>query len=84
VPSSRLRYRPLGNGAALFDEHTWKTHILNPAAAAVYEALMEESGGKPVSTADATLLLRGGLGLDPDSEDTRKLLSMLQRLGVVI
>lgn len=83
MPPPRLRYRHIGDGGVLFDEDTWQTHILNSAAAAVYEALMEEFGGGPAANADVTHLLED-MGLDPDAQHTRDLLSMLDRLGLVI
>lgn len=79
----RLRYRRIGGGGVLFDERTWKTHILNPAATAVYEALKAEFGNGPAANADATRLL-DDMGFDPDAPHTRDLLSMLERLGLVI
>ena len=73
----------MGDGAILFDENTWKTSILNPAAAVIYEALIDEYGGRPIAIADAIHLIDTALGLDPDSQNTRELLSTLQRLGLV-
>jgi PqqD family protein of HPr-rel-A system len=83
VPDIRLRYRRVGEGGVLFDLHTWETHILNPAAAAVYEVLREEFGDTPAANADVLRLL-DELGLDPDAQHTRELLFMLERLGLVI
>lgn len=78
-----MSYRRVGDGGVLFDLHTWETHILNPAAAAVYEALRDEFGGTPAANAEV-LHLFDELGLDPDAQHTRDLFSMLERLGLVI
>jgi PqqD family protein of HPr-rel-A system len=83
VPDIRLRYRRVGEGGVLFDLHTWETHILNPAAAAVYEALREEFGATPAAHADVLRLL-DEFGLDPDVQHTRDLLSMLGHLGLAV
>ena len=73
----------MGEGAVLFDEHTWKTHILNPAAVAVYDALAASSQDGPAQRHEAVEFLQDELGLDPNSKEASNLLAMLKRLGVV-
>ena len=84
MPPSRLRYRRIHDGGILFDERTWNTHVLNPAAAAIYEALLEHSQGKPVPSSETFELVLDELGLNPDTREIRELLPVLKRLGVVL
>jgi len=84
VPPSRLRYRRIHDGGILFDEHTWNTHVLNPAAAAIYEALLQRSQGKPAPSSETLQLVLDELGLNPDTQEIRELLPVLKRLGVVL
>ncbi|MEA3639837.1 MAG: hypothetical protein VBE63_07820 [Lamprobacter sp.] len=78
-----LRYHPMDDGGILFDEATWKTHILTASAALIYETLIEQSGGNAVTMTDARDLLRDALDFDPDSPDSIQLLAMLKTLGVI-
>ncbi|MFP4062089.1 MAG: HPr-rel-A system PqqD family peptide chaperone [Halochromatium sp.] len=73
----------MDDGGILFDETTWKTHILTASAALIYETLIEQSGGDAVTMADARDGLRDALDLDPDSPDSIQLLAMLKTLGVI-
>ena len=59
-----LRYRPLGEGAVLFNEHTWRTHVLTPAAALIYTALLETSNGEAVAKNTALQVLEQELDAD--------------------
>lgn len=78
-----LTYRRLGDGAVLFNENTWKTHILTPSAAAIYETLMEYSPDGHIPEAEAVAFLRAEFALDMDSEAMRRLLIMLRHLRVI-
>lgn len=73
----------MGDGSILFDETTWKTHILTTTAAIVYEALIEQSDEHALRMDEAKALLRNALGLDPDNPDITQLLVMLKKLGVI-
>ena len=84
APFPRLRYRRTGEGGVAFDEQTWETHIFNPAATAVYEAIVDEFGSLPTTTAGAVSLLEAQLGLDPNTQVARELLSMFRRMGIVV
>ncbi len=78
------RYRCLDDdGAILFDETTWNTHILTASAAIVYETLVEQGGGDAITMDEATGVLRDALDLDPDTPDIAQLLAMLTTLGVI-
>lgn len=78
-----LLYRRLGDGGVLFNPHTWKTHILTPSAAIIYEALAEESEGRAIPTQRAVEFLQRELSVDTNSNEIRQLLTMLQRLRVI-
>ena len=79
-----LRYRPLGEGAVLFNEHTWRTHVLTPAAALIYTALLETSNGEAVAKNTALQVLEQELDVNPEAPEIRRLLNMLEHLGVVV
>ena len=79
-----LRYRPLGEGAVLFNEHTWRTHVLTPAAALIYTALLETSNGHPIAKDAALQVLEQELDVNPEAPEIRRLLNMLEHLGVVV
>jgi len=79
-----LRYRPLGEGAVLFNEHTWRTHVLTPAAALIYTALLETSNGEAVAKDTALQVLEQELDVNPEAPEIRRLLNMLEHLGVVV
>jgi PqqD family protein of HPr-rel-A system len=80
-----LSYRRLGDGAVLFNDRTWKTHILTPAATIIYEALDEirPADGGPVPSAAALALLQQDLDIETDTPSTQQLLRMLRHLGVI-
>jgi len=73
----------MGDGGILFDAHSWKTHVLNPAAAAVYETLLEHSQDAPYPVSETLHILQNELGLDPDTPEIQELLTRLKRLGIV-
>ena len=79
-----LLYRRLGDGGVLFNERTWKTHILTPAAAIIYEALTEQSDGSPMPADQAITFLKGELEVDPTSPEIKQLLAMLRQLRVIV
>ena len=79
-----LRYRPLGEGAVLFNEHTWRTHVLTPAAALIYTALLETSNGEAVAKNTALQVLEQELDVNPEAPENRRLIKMLEHLGVVV
>ena len=79
-----LCYRPLGEGAVLFNEHTWRTHVLTPAAALIYTALLETSNGEAVAKDTALQVLEQELDVNPEAPEIRRLLNMLEHLGVVV
>jgi PqqD family protein of HPr-rel-A system len=83
VSSSERIYRRLGLGAVLFDRRSWQTHILNPAAAGVYESLAANPGHEPLDAAGLLRLLEDELKLDPESSEARQLASIFQQVGVV-
>lgn len=78
-----LHYRRLGDGGVLFNRRTWKTHILTPPAAIIYEALAEQSEGGAIPTQRAIEFLQRELSVDTDSNEIQQLLTMLQRLRVI-
>ncbi|MCG5517322.1 MULTISPECIES: HPr-rel-A system PqqD family peptide chaperone [unclassified Ectothiorhodospira] len=73
----------MDDGGILFNETTWKTHILTASAAIVYETLIEHGGGNAVTATEARDALRNVLDLDPDTPDITQLLAMLETLGVI-
>lgn len=79
-----LRHHPLGEGAILFNERTWRTHVLTPAAAIIYDALLETSNGAPVTMDAAIHLLRQELDVNPDTPEIRRLLATLKDIGVIV
>jgi len=79
-----LVYRQLGNGGVLFNERTWKTHILTPAAAIIYEALTEQSEDVPMPAEQAITFLQKELEVDPTSPEIKQLLAMLRQLRVIV
>ena len=78
-----LIYKRLGDGGVLFNERTWKTHILTPAAAIIYEALTEQSEGVPMPAEQAITFLKKELDVDPTSPEIKQLLAMLRQLRVI-
>lgn len=78
-----LLYRRLGDGGVLFNRRSWKTHILTPAAAIIYEALSEQSKDNPIPSEQAITFLRGELDIDPTSPEIKQLLAMLRQLRVI-
>lgn len=82
-PYPNLRFRRMGSGAILFNERSWSTHILNPAALIVFESLLEHSRGSALAARDARKILRHELDLDPDSAEIGNLLTTLERLGII-
>ena len=78
-----LRYLRMGDGGVLFNEITWRTHILTPAAAIMLDALLEHSGGEPLPMQQATSFLKSDLGVDPELDETREFLAMLKHFGIV-
>lgn len=79
-----LRYRPLSEGAVLFNERTWRTHVLTPPAAIIYEALLETSSGEAVTMDAALHLLRHELDVNPDTPEIRQLLATLKNIGAIV
>ncbi|MBK5930599.1 HPr-rel-A system PqqD family peptide chaperone [Halochromatium salexigens] len=73
----------MDDGGILFDETTWKTHILTASAALVYETLIEQGGGNAVTMDEAAQVVRDTLDLDPETPDIAQLLAMLTTLGVI-
>ena len=73
----------MGDGGVLFNEITWRTHILTPAAAIMLDALLEHSGGEPLPMEQAISFLSSDLGVDPELVETREFLAMLKHLGIV-
>ena len=77
-----LRFRRFDDEAIVFDPLSWDAHLLNPAAAAVLELLLES----PRSEADVVAFL--GEMLQPDEQagaaaHAMKLIQDLQSLGLV-
>ena len=83
-PYPSLRFRRMGSGGILFNERSWTTHILNTPALIVFEALLEQSGGKPLGLPKALEIVQHDLELDPDAAETRNLLSTFERLGFLV
>lgn len=73
----------MDDGGILFDETTWKTHILTAPAALVYETLIDTSSGQAVSKDEVYRILREQLGLEPNAPEASQLLAMLKMLGVI-
>lgn len=78
-----LLYRKLGDGGVLFNERTWNTHILTPAAAIIYEALVEQANDAPIPLEQAIRFLKAELDLDPSAPEIQKLLMMFRRLKLL-
>ena len=81
---TKLQYRKLGNGGAVFDPANWRTHVLTPAAAIICEALTE------VGAEEGTLLrsraldfLRDELELDTETPEMQQVLRSLQEMGML-
>jgi hypothetical protein len=68
----------------LFDESTWKTHILSTAAAVMCEALLEASSGKSLEMVDAKEMLRRELDVDVEAAEVSGVLEFMRRLGVIV
>lgn len=81
--SPRLRFRQLGEGAAVFDTLTWKTHILTPAAALIFETLAESGDGAALAESRAIELLRDELDLDTGTPELQQVLRSLQEMGML-
>jgi PqqD family protein of HPr-rel-A system len=79
----RLDYRRVGEGAVLFDRHTWQTHILTPAAAIIFETLLEASRRVRLSRDEALCILRRDLGVDPAEAPIVRLLDTLAAIGMI-
>ena len=67
----------------LFDRETWKTHILTPSAAMVYEAILTHGNCGSICKAEIIKLLEDDFGFDTDTTEIRRLLSMLKNLGLL-
>ncbi len=77
-------YRRLGEGAVAFDPTTWRTLILTPAAAVIFEALSEiVDGTGPVPLNRALSLLRNELEVDTETTEMRQVLRSLQEMGML-
>jgi len=81
--TSRLLYRPLGDGAAVFDTANWQTHILTPAAAVIFEVLAETGSGEAIARSRALELLQDELELDPGTPEIQQVLRSLQEMGML-
>lgn len=79
----RLDYRRVGEGAVLFDRHTWQTHVLTPAAAIIFETLLEASRGECLGRDEVLRILRGDLGVDPAEAPIVRLLDTLTAIGMI-
>ena len=78
-----LIYRRLGDGGVAFDEATWQTHLLTPAAAVIFETLVERATTGALPLAAAEDLLARELDVDAGSHEVQQLLHMLQELNVI-
>jgi PqqD family protein of HPr-rel-A system len=78
-----LIYRRLGDGSVVFDEATWQTLLLTPAAAVILETLLERSkaGALPLTAAED--LLAHELDIDVRSHEVLQALHRLQELNVI-
>jgi len=81
---SRIHFRPLGEGAVIFDEQTWLTHILTPAARIICEHLAEHAAAGTLTTQQAVQLLRDDLDADVNSADIEELLRTLRAIGLIV
>lgn len=75
--------RRLGDAAVVFDSHTWETHLLPPAAAAVADLIDELAEEGPVTMARVATALRAELELESDTPQIEELLRMLNEIGML-
>lgn len=76
-------FRRLGDGAVVFDPHTWQTHVLPPAAAAIADLIDELAAEGTVSRARVRAALRDELDLDADTPTIAELLRSLHEIGML-
>lgn len=77
-----LRIRSLDDEAVVFDPLSWDAHLLNPAALAVLELLLESAS----SEREVAAFLAGALepGAQPDAPaHAQRVLSELRTLGLI-
>ncbi|MEF8755780.1 MAG: HPr-rel-A system PqqD family peptide chaperone [Accumulibacter sp.] len=80
----RPLYRRLGEGGVAFDQESWQTHILTPAATIIFEALSEIGDGEqPLPLEPALRFLRDELEVDTDTDEIRQVLRSLQEMGML-
>lgn len=80
----RPLYRRLGEGGVAFDQKSWQTHILTPAATILFEALSEiGDGDQPLPLERAQRFLRDELEVDTETDEIRQVLRSLQEMGML-
>lgn len=73
----------MDDGGILFDETSWKTHILTASAALVYETIIDTSDGQAISKDEAYSIMQDQLQLKSNAAEAAQLLAMLKMLGVI-
>lgn len=81
---TKLQYRKLGDGGAVFDPASWRTHVLTPAAAIIFEALTEVGAeNETLSRSRALGFLRDELEVDTETPEMQQVLRSLQEMGML-
>jgi PqqD family protein of HPr-rel-A system len=76
-------YRRLGDGGVVFSLASWETHLLTPSAAVIFEVLLEHADSGPLKLTCAEEILSADLGLDGSAPEIRKVLGILQEIGLI-
>jgi PqqD family protein of HPr-rel-A system len=76
-------YRRLGDGGVVFSVASWETHLLTPSAAVIFEVLLEHADSGPLEMSCAEEVLSADLGLNGATPEIRKVLGMLQEIGLI-
>ena len=80
----RLLFVKLGDASAVFDFHTWESHVLPEQATVLLEITQElkEHAGN-VSELALEHKLRSEYGIDPDSLSLSQFLGTLREIGML-
>lgn len=80
----RLLFVRLGDASAVFDSHTWESHVLPEQATVLLEIAQElkEQAGN-VSEVALEHTLRSQYGIDPDSISLSQFLGTLREIGML-
>ena len=75
--------RRFGETVVVFDELTWQTHILPPAAAVVADICLEMPTSQGTTDDDLFAAVQAELGLDLDPIEIKELFRMFRKIGIL-